>query len=315
MNTLSRVQCKDVLLDQYYTKKEVIKFCVNKIKRTINLTGMTLIDTSCGNNYFGATLDIPHYSFDICLPEIIFQTDKTRRITTCDFLSDDTILPKVSGKTIMGFNPPYGLRNELTKKFLLKMYNWSPDYIVVVLLKSSTSKWEIPNYSRLLAIDLPVNSFEINKKIPTEFLIFRKRIVTINDFLPRAKIQKYDNSYASIKRSENIKPGECSIAVRYCGANAGAHYYIFHHNNIYFWDYNKFLISRLDKPKHSIPNVFTVINFKQNMSLGDLERIVKLIKRESKWYINKNAIRYNFNTGSVIKIFKKIIQESNKILV
>jgi hypothetical protein len=311
---MSRVINSKSLLDQYYTKKSIVDFCIRKIRKYCDLENTILIDSSCGDNYFAYKLDIPHYSYDICLPISLFQSIKTKQIISSDFLKSE--LPQINPefKSIIGFNVPYGLRNQLSKQFLLKIYNYSPDYITLILLKPITNNWIIPGYTILFQKDLPRFSFEIEKNIPTEFIIWKRNKdenkIELPTFLPRAKIIKHDSSLAKVSRSkkDTVRPW-CSIAVRFCGVNAGNHYYIFHHNKIYFHDYtleNK-LIKIVDQPLHVLPNVFTIINFKKNLSLESLNKIVLFCFKQSSKYINKNALRYNFNTSDVARIFNDLV--------
>jgi hypothetical protein len=307
LKDMSRIELKMSLLDQYYTKHRVIDSCISIIKQHCDLSDCTLIDTSCGNNYFGFKLNIPHYSYDICLPENIFQSNKTIRIAREDFLSCQ--LPVITDKSIMGFNPPYGLRNQLTKQFLTKIFEYKPTYIVLVLLKPINNNWSIPGYKVLFKQDLSPDSFISDKQIPTEFIIWEYHTdETIISFLPRAKIQKYTGTLVNISRTTRYNVRHwCSIAVRYCGVNAGYHYYIFHHNKVYFHDYLKGIHRLVDSPLHKLTNVFTIINFNKNYNLESLNKIVLFCFKESKKYINKKALRYNFNTGDVVKIFNQLM--------
>ena len=304
---MTRIESSNSLLDQYYTKREVIDDCVEKINECCDLSNHVLIDTSCGNNYFGYKLNIPHYSYDICLPRNTFRSNKTKQLSNVNFLDCD--LPNIeSGKTIMGFNPPYGLRNRLAKDFITKIFHYKPGYIALILLKPINNDWVIPGYNIIYKCDLPVDSFISDKNIPTEFIIWKwETDKPITSFLPRAKTLKYRGNKATITRSTRYNVRHwCSIAVRYCGVNAGSHYYIFHHNTVYFHDYSKGVHKKIDAPLHKLSNVFTIINFKKNYTLETLEKIVLFYFNESKRYINKNAIRYNFNTGDVVKIFNEL---------
>jgi predicted RNA methylase len=304
---MTRIESSNDLLDQYYTKRNVIDSCVSIINKYCDLSGLTLIDTSCGNNYFAFKLNIPHYSYDICLPETVFQSNKTIKITNGNFLGCQ--LPNGIGNTIMGFNPPYGLRNQMTKQFLTKIFKYKPKYIALILLKPINNNWVIPGYNVLYKQDLPSDSFISDKEIPTEFIIWEYCTnEPISTFLPRAKIQKFKGDLVSISRTTRYNVRHwCSIAVRYCGVNAGYHYYIFHHNNVYFHDYSKGIHKLVDSPIHKLSNVFTIVNFKKNYTLDSLERIVLFCFKESGKYINKKAIRYNFNTGDVVKIFQQLL--------
>ncbi len=304
-----RIKERKNLLDCYYTKPEIIDKCVEYIYQYCDISNHLLIDTSCGTNYFAYKMNMPSISVDVN-PNIKFKT-KQNKILEYNFLK---IKLKCNKPLIMGFNPPFGLRNELSKKFLKKIYLYKPEYITIILLNSTSIKWNFPNYQTLYTWDIPNDSFYNEKtiyNIPCKFYILKRKELFIEqedyDFLPRAIRYKSKNNNYSIKRSLTILPNNwCSIAVRYCGVNAGKHYYIYHHNQIYFYDYNKSIFEKIHTIKHKILNVFTVINFSKNISFKSLENIVDYLYNESTNYINYKGIRYNFNTSDVKRIMDSL---------
>ena len=134
---MKRVQERKVLKDQYYTNPDIIETCVEIIHQHIDQRNLWLLDTSCGNNYFAHEMGLPHISIDI-EPNNCFVSKKTKQIITGDFLTHDIELP--DKEFIVGFNPPFGLRNQLAKQFLRKMFHLKPKYLALILLTPTNKK-------------------------------------------------------------------------------------------------------------------------------------------------------------------------------
>jgi hypothetical protein len=300
-------------LDQYYTKTSIIHRCVDIIHQSIDLDNYIYVDSSCGNNYFAHCLGIPHYSIDLQLPKHVFINKTTNLVLQQDFLSWKGKQISGGSKLIMGFNPPYGERNNLTKQFIHKMTLFSPDYLALILLKpSSRNTWKIGGYTPMHVLDLPANSFYVSQDIPSQFILFRRNNFPISyPMITKTKPVKYNgNLDLCISRTYTTKIRKwCSIAVRYCGVNAGNHYYIYHHNQLYFINFQKELsIVSLNTPKHKLYNsmVFTIINFTHNYTLLSLIKIVQKLFRHSQNCIDKSVLRYNYNTRDVICCMNKL---------
>lgn len=99
--------------DKYYTSNEVVEKCWNIIKETIDLNEVTeIIESSAGN---GAWIDkiketgIPYKLYDI--------EPEHPEIEKQDFLELD--MDYKPGRLI-GFNPPFGRSNNLSRKFYNK---------------------------------------------------------------------------------------------------------------------------------------------------------------------------------------------------
>ena len=113
-----------LLHDKYYTDKEVVNKCWEILKETIDFNEVTeIIESSAGA---GAWLDkikstgIPYKAYDI-LPE-------HEEVIEQDFL--ELPMDYKPGRLI-GFNPPFGRSNNLSRKFYNKAVGVA-DYIVFI---------------------------------------------------------------------------------------------------------------------------------------------------------------------------------------
>lgn len=305
---MSRVQTKNDLKDQYYTSKQVVEQCVREIKNKINLADLWLLDSSCGNNYFAHMMGLPHISIDI-EPNDPYRSKNTMDLIQGDFLKQNIKLPEK--EFIMGFNPPFGLRNELAKKFIRKLYKYNPKYLALILLNNKN--WNFPGYKTLIEKKLPKNCFVLNdnpKSVPCTFFLLERENPEEKTpaFLPKQKHYQLKTTKCVVKRGKNDKPSDYSIGVRYVGAYAGNQYYVFYEGHIFYIDYMKQESLQLEKPKHKISNVFTLIHFNEKTDIYELYRIVHEIFMRHHEYMDKTAIRPNFNTNDVKKIIDEIIE-------
>ena len=113
-----------LLLDKYYTSDEVVEKCWSILKETIDLNNITeIIESSAGG---GAWIDkiketgISYKAYDI-LPE-------HKEVIKQDFL--ELYLDYKPGRLI-GFNPPFGRSNNLSRKFYNKAVGVA-DYIAFI---------------------------------------------------------------------------------------------------------------------------------------------------------------------------------------
>ncbi len=309
---MSRVQNRNTLKDQFYTSEHVVKQCVQDIKQHVNTQNLWLLDSSCGNNYFAHLMGLPHISIDI-EPKDCYRSNKTIDLIQGDFLQQNIKLP--NKEFIMGFNPPFGLRNALAKQFIKKLYKYNPKYLALILLNNKN--WNFPGYKTIIAKQLPKDCFVLNDKpkdVPcTFFLLEREQDNNENDdkktpkFLLKDEHYKLKTDKCVVKRGKTDAPSNYSIAVRYVGAYAGNQYYIFYEGHTFYIDYMKQESLHLNETKHKISNVFTLIHFKNKTDLTELYRIVHEIYMKSHEYIDKTAIRANFNTNNVKKIIDSIL--------
>lgn len=304
---MSRIKQKNNLKDQYYTAPEIVDQCVRDIKKNIKMHDLWLLDSSCGNNYFAQEMGLPHISIDID-PVDCKTNSKTMDMIHGNFLTTDIQLPEK--EFIMGFNPPFGLRNDLAKKFIRKLYKYKPKYLALILLNNKN--WNFHGYYTIIQKKLPKNCFVFNDKakhVPCTFFLL-ERVQPIDNtptFLPKNKHYRLKTKQCTVKRGKNDTPSDYSIGVRFVGAYAGSQYYVFYKDNIFYIDYIKEQSIMVNEPKHKISNVFTLIHFHHHTHVHEMYSIIHDIYMKSHEYIDTTAIRPNFNTNDVKRIIDLIL--------
>lgn len=135
--------------DKFYTKPAVAKECIDFLKCFIK-EDVLWIEPSAGNGSFSSQVDCLAYDIK---PE-------SENIMQQDWLS---YKHTSSGEWVMFGNPPFGSRNILTKKFILKGIEQGCTYIGFVLpsvFEKYTNQTIFPDNWKLLGeMILPVNSF------------------------------------------------------------------------------------------------------------------------------------------------------------
>lgn len=315
---MNRVEQRNNLLDKYYTKHSVVLDCIKKIKK-LRFNNPLLIDFSCGDNFFAYNMGIKHISYDIDPPKKIYR-NKTTSLIKGDFLKESLRINH-KGDILVGFNPPFGLRNNLAKKFIYKSMKIPADYMFLILLElSSSNGWKFPNYKTILEEKLPKNSFyniETNKdvNVPCKFFILKRinkesvQEFKIGDLIPRKKrYPKIPN--IEIARSIHIPLNKTKgIAVRFAGINAGLDYYLAYKDNLYFIRFEtltspKYKIKKVNNFLHKVDSgcVFTTIHFKLPITKHKMLELIKYLHKNAKATMNVDAVKYNFTTYDVAKL-------------
>lgn len=157
--------------DQYYTKAEVAKYCVESVPEIDSYDN--IIEPSAGN---GAFLEhLPKYEAYDLFPE-------HKDIIRQDFLLLDK---SYNGKTLCIGNPPFGKRYSLAKEFIKKCVKLNAYTIAFILpetfKKRTNQSYHIfpKEYHLKAIIGLPKNSFVNENKeydIPCSFFIWTKEI-------------------------------------------------------------------------------------------------------------------------------------------
>lgn len=140
---------KKIPLDKYYTSEEVVNKCWNILKETIDFNNITeIIESSAGA---GAWLDkIKETNIDYKLYDI---KPEHEEIEEADFL--ELNLDYKPGR-IVGFNPPFGRSNNLSRKFYNKAVGVA-DYIAFIQPIS-----QLDNINSMYYFDL-VKSIDLGK--------------------------------------------------------------------------------------------------------------------------------------------------------
>ncbi len=145
--------------DKYYTPKHIVKHCVDKTFEVIGKENITeIIDSSAGD---GAFLEYSDVSYDL-YPE-------HKDIIQQDFTT--LKLPYKKGRLI-GWNPPFGSRNSLIKKFMKQSSNFG-DYIAMILPNGYYNNRDIfYKWDLVYSEDLGDIEYSNSYKVPTCFNIW-----------------------------------------------------------------------------------------------------------------------------------------------
>ena len=170
MKITTKLHSKKIENDKFYTKNSTVKICIDTIDFDIY---DFVIEPSAGNGSFLSK--IPHANkigIDIS-PE----SDDILEMSWFDYS-----IPETYSKTLIIGNPPFGLRNNLSKKFIKHSVSFSNVYTVAFVLPNVYNKHTmqrvIPKDYRIKTIlELPKDSFEIKGEtyhVPCSFYVFEK---------------------------------------------------------------------------------------------------------------------------------------------
>lgn len=214
----ARTECKQ-MKDQFYTKELVIQKCLLLAKPFLNNT-TSCLDFSAGNNDFVKNMktycpDIASYSsYDI--------DPKNNLIIKQDFLQ----LPPFN-VDIIGFNPPFGHKSAMIKKFLFHAIKFNPKFFLLILPFSSDQIYP-DYYKEILNVKLDENSFYLPEQLK-EFKIKNCKFVILqyDSTHVHQKIDKTELLFNTLKRFPQSKIEEWwpnfkkGFAVRRTGVNSG----------------------------------------------------------------------------------------------
>ena len=156
--------------DKFYTKNSTAKICIDIIDFSIY---DFVIEPSAGNGSFLS--QIPHAN-KIGI-DINPECDDILKMSWFDYAIPDTY-----SKVLIIGNPPFGIRNNLSKKFIKHSVSFSNVYTIAFVLPNVYNKHTmqrvIPKEYRIkTALLLPENSFEIESEtyhVPCTFYVFEK---------------------------------------------------------------------------------------------------------------------------------------------
>lgn len=202
------------ITDKFYTNKDTVKKCIDKIKENITINNKDLIiEPSAGNGAF--IEDIKTFNTDYMFYDILPENDE---ITKSDFLDVDLecLSEKYNKIHIIG-NPPFGRQSSLAIKFIKKCcdYAESISFILPKSFKKDSMKKHFPlNYHLICEMDIDEYSFLINNdkvNVPCVFQIWKYK----NE--KRSKDEKLESiGYKFVKRTEGP-----DISFRRVGVYAG----------------------------------------------------------------------------------------------
>ena len=201
-------------IDKFYTKDDIVKFCLDIVSEKISINKNDLIiEPSAGNGSFinGIEKLSNYFKFYDIEPE-------HEKITKQDYLLYDYQEDKGNfNKIHIIGNPPFGRQSSLTIQFIKKSCAFC-DTISFILPKSfkkdSLQKFFPLHFHLLYQSDLPNNSFLVNgseHNVPCIFQIWEKR--TENRMI-KEKIEP--QGFFFVKKTENP-----DISFRRVGINSG----------------------------------------------------------------------------------------------
>jgi predicted RNA methylase len=200
--------------DKYYTNPEIVKLCIDCIRKNLIINENDLIiEPSAGNGVF--INDIKLLSNNFRFYDIEPENDEIikQNYLTLDNNNNDNDNDKIH---IIG-NPPFGRQSSLAIKFIKKSCEFS-DSISFILPRSfkkdSLKKYFKLNFHLIFEIDLPSNSFLVNDieyDVPCIFQIWEKRR---ENRIINIKLEPIN--FIFVKKEE-----EPHISFRRVGVNAG----------------------------------------------------------------------------------------------
>jgi hypothetical protein len=205
------------IIDKFYTKDIVVEFCLNFVKKYIQInTNDLILEPSAGNGSFikgikSITNNFKFYDLEPDNEEIIKQ----------DYLLYDyDNIKKIYSKIHIIGNPPFGRQSSLAIKFIKKSCEFCDtiSFILPKSFKKDSFKKTFPlNFHLIFENDLPNKSFLINgieHNVPCIFQIWEKKNVN------RTVIEKIEPSkFIFVDKNDNPH-----ISIRRVGVNAGKYY-------------------------------------------------------------------------------------------
>ncbi len=173
--TMQTVGLKRDTKDQYYTKPEIAKKCVNIFNEKINVNGL-LIEPSAGDGAFYDALRPKHkvlaYDIEPAISSIIEQDFLKLDLTECFHLPLHFI-----------GNPPFGRQSSLAKKFIKHICNCDKSESISFILPRSFKKNSLQrifplNWHLIHENDIEENAFLVNDTeydVPCVFQIWIKK--------------------------------------------------------------------------------------------------------------------------------------------
>lgn len=233
------------IIDKYYTKQSVVKYCIDLFKKNIKINKKKdlIIEPSAGNGSF-----IPFIK-KLTTSTIFYDLKPDHKgIIKQNYLklNPKLFLNKYNKIHIIG-NPPFGRQSSTAIKFIKKSCEFCDtiSFILPKSFKKASLKSKIPlNFHLVVQKDLPKNSFTVNSHdydVPCIFQIWIKK-----SFKRKKPIRhRQSQLFTFVKKHE--RP---DVAIRRIGSNAGkvyedyeqkntnSHYFIKIHNGV---DKNKII--------------------------------------------------------------------------
>lgn len=148
------------MLDKFYTKPEIAKFCYNELSKILKPNTYTFLEPSAGSGRFLDILRTHKQSF--IAYDILPEGDDIQRL---DFLNEN--IDSTPKNLIVLGNPPFGKKSKTAIQFINKAFEYSKivAFIVPLQFRKYSVQKEIRNdASLILDIELPKNAFTSKDK-------------------------------------------------------------------------------------------------------------------------------------------------------
>lgn len=299
---------------QYYTKPDIAKELIQSLPlKRFDI----IIDPCCGNGSFSNK--IPH-----CIAYDIQGAGKG--IIKQDFLTVELSVYE-NKKVLFVSNPPFGVNNSLSVKFINKCSELETVTIAFILsssFKNETMLKRINPYLHLLkTIDLPINAFTFNgkdHKVKCSFFIFEKRDYKRETKEKELKHTGYvwtnrENGNIAIRRAGR-GAGKASIATN---QNESTHYFLLvretdkqryiDHLNTYDYDFNNSVINAVSK--ETLNGILSLLKTKRKEKVETPKKpIVRAIKIKT---INRKNGKGNENITAkrkeLVRALKRLLKK------
>jgi len=237
-NKVLKKGLKRDIIDKFYTKPEVVKYCIKFCKIKLDIADDDLIiEPSAGNGAF--INEIKNISTNCKFYDLKPENDE---IICKDFLelNTDNIFDKnnknnkINKKIHVIGNPPFGRQSSLAIKFIKKSCGFadSISFILPKSFKKNSMKKYFDKYFHLIyEIDLNKNSFLLENKeydVPCIFQIWEKRNYKTEEIeILKPKnfefVKKHENPNISFRRV-GVYAG--NISTEYNDKSIQSHYFI-----------------------------------------------------------------------------------------
>lgn len=190
-------------LDKFYTNPSVAEFCYGRLLSFVK--DETLVEPSAGDGSFYKILRSPKIGFDVD--------------TECDgVILGDWFDQSVPLDSVVVGNPPFGNRNDLTKRFIQHSLPYAKciAFVLPAVFKKETLQTVFPkNWILVDSVDLPRDSFLLNGEdyhVPCVFQIW------LNS-------DKYPEQYKNLR--ESVKPELVIADFEFTNDKDAADYFVF----------------------------------------------------------------------------------------
>jgi hypothetical protein len=199
--------------DKYYTRNCIVDQCIHIIKNTLDIdfNDDLIIEPGAGNGAFMEPIT------QLCSNHVFYDiAPENENIIQQDFLETSITEQLYKNIHVIG-NPPFGRQSCLALRFIRHASTFANtiSFILPKSFKKQSMIDKIPKYFHLMfQVDLPKNSFEVEKTIYDVPCVFQIWVKCVIPRLPEEKVKPI--GYEFVKKAEPHH-----ISFRRVGVNAG----------------------------------------------------------------------------------------------